>query len=275
MTGVAQTRVGVHGAGGRMGLAIVKAVMEAGDLELAAAVDRDGSSSLGMDAGELAHAGRAGLGVSAGIDALKRAQVVIDFSQPAATAWLATQLLADARPLVVGTTGLDAAANEALDHLSRQVAVLTAPNTSIGVNVLFHLAAEAARLLGDEFDAEIVEMHHKHKVDAPSGTAVRLAERIKGARGYATFSHGRSGQVGARPPGEIGIMALRGGDVIGDHTVTFAGPGERIELTHKAHDRALFARGAVRAARFVKMAPPGRYDMADALGLPRASMPPR
>jgi 4-hydroxy-tetrahydrodipicolinate reductase len=263
-------RVGVHGAAGRMGRAIVKAVLESADLELVAAVDREGAPGLGSDAGELALAGRAGLGVSAGIDALRRAEAIIDFSAPSATAWLAGQLAADPRPLVVGTTGLDGPANDALTALSSRAAVLVAPNTSIGVNVLFHLAAEAARLLGDEFDAEIVEMHHKHKVDAPSGTALRLAERVKESRGFASFVHGRSGQLGARPSGEIGILALRGGDVIGDHTLTLAGPGERIELTHRAHDRGLFARGALRAARFVRFARPGRYDMADALGLPRS-----
>lgn len=267
--------VGVHGAGGRMGRAIVKGVIEAADLTLVAAVDREGSPALGSDAGELALAGRAGLGVSAGFDALERAEVVIDFSTPRATEWLATQLCQKPRPLVVGTTGLDDAASKALNELAAVAPVLVAPNTSIGVNVLFHLAAEAARLLGDEFDAEIMEMHHKHKVDAPSGTALRLAERVKESRGYATVVHGRSGQVGARPAGEIGILALRGGDVVGEHTLTFAGPGERIELVHRAHDRGLFARGALRAARFVKHAPPGRYDMSDALGMPRPTLPPR
>jgi 4-hydroxy-tetrahydrodipicolinate reductase len=270
-----KTRVGMHGASGRMGRAIIKSISETADLELSAAVDSDGSPHLGSDAGELSFAGRAGVGVSAGFDALERADVVIDFSTPAATTWLAGELLMKPRPLVVGTTGLDPAALRALDALAQVTAVLVAPNTSIGVNVLFHLAAEAARLLGDEFDAEIVEMHHKQKVDAPSGTAVRLAERIKESRGFASYTHGRTGQVGARPPGEIGVMALRGGDVIGEHTLYFAGPGERIELTHRAHDRALFARGALRAARFVKLAPAGRYDMTDALGLPRASVPPR
>jgi 4-hydroxy-tetrahydrodipicolinate reductase len=270
-----RTRVGVHGAGGRMGRAIVKAVLEAHDLELVAAVDREGSPALGSDAGELALAGRAGLGVSAGFDALARAEVIIDFSSPAGTAWLAGQLAGQPRPLVVGTTGLDEPATRALAELSSRSAVLVAPNTSIGVNVLFHLAAEAARLLGDEFDAEIFEMHHKLKVDAPSGTALRLAERVKESRGFASTVHGRSGQVGARPAGEIGILAARGGDVVGEHTLIFAGPGERVELVHRAHERGLFARGALRAARFVKVAPPGRYDMSDALGMPRPTLPPR
>lgn len=270
-----KTRVGMHGASGRMGRAIIKAIREAANLELSAAVEHEGSPHLGSDAGELALAGRAGVGVSTGFDALERADVVIDFSTPAATTWLAGELLKRPRPLVVGTTGLDGPAQQALATLAQRTAVLVAPNTSVGVNVLFHLAAEAARLLGDEFDAEIVEMHHKHKLDAPSGTAVRLAERIKESRGYASYTHGRSGQVGARPPGEIGVMALRGGDVIGDHTLHFAGPGERLELTHRAQDRGLFARGALRAARFVTLAPPGRYDMTDALGLPRATLAPR
>lgn len=251
-----------------MGRAIVKAAL-AQELRVVAAVDREGSAILGRDVAELAGATANGVKVSSDLEVLRAADVVVDFSTPAASAVLATMLAkTGGRALVVGTTGLDAAATAAHDMLAKVAPVLVAPNTSVGVNVLFHLAAEATRLLGPDFDAEIVEMHHKHKVDAPSGTAVRLAERVKGARtGDTRFVHGRSGQVGARKNDEVGIFALRGGDVIGEHTLVLAGPGERLELTHRAHDRSLFAEGALRAARFVATAAPGRYDMADAIGL--------
>lgn len=264
--------LGLHGAGGRMGKAIARAALESTDVCLVAAVDRDGSAALGRDAGELAGVAACGVRIASGLDALESAAVVVDFSTPAATAALARALAEKGgTPLAVGTTGLDAAAQTALDALARVAPVLVAPNTSVGVNVLFHLAAEATRLLGAEFDAEIVEMHHKNKVDAPSGTALRLAERVRDARvGQTRFVHGRSGQVGARPADEVGILALRGGDVIGEHTLVLAGPGERVELVHRAHDRSLFARGALVAARFVARAAPGRYDMADAIGLRRS-----
>lgn len=261
-------KLGLHGAGGRMGRAIAKAAVDSGTT-IVAAVDRSSSPVLGRDVGELAGSTALGVTVTSSVEALLAADAIIDFSSPAATAALAT-LLCDrgGRPLAVGTTGLEAAANEALDALSKVAPVLVAPNTSVGVNVLFHLAELATRLLGPAFDAEIVEMHHKHKIDAPSGTAIRLAERVKAGRAEGTrFVHGRSGQVGARKDDEVGVLALRGGDVIGEHTLVLAGPGERLELVHRAHDRSLFARGALVAARFVSTAKPGQYDMADAIGL--------
>jgi len=263
-------RVGVHGAAGRMGRAIVKAVLEAADLELVAAVDREGAPGLGSDAGELALAGRAGLGVSAGIDALRRAEVIIDFSAPSATAWLAEQLASDPRPLVVGTTGLDGPANTALTALSSRAAVLVAPNTSIGVNVLFQLTRKVAQALDADFDIEIVEMHHKHKVDAPSGTALMLGEAAATGRGVSLKDASvrvRDGHTGARRRVDIGFATLRGGSVIGEHTVIFAADGERIELTHKASDRSLFARGAVRSALWARGRGPGLFSMTDVLGL--------
>jgi 4-hydroxy-tetrahydrodipicolinate reductase len=216
--------------------------------------------------------GAIGVRVGSDREAIAGADVVVDFTAPAATAAMAARAAQSSLPMVIGTTGLDAAANAAIEALASKAAVVAAPNTSIGVTGLFHRAAEAARLLGPGFDAEIVEMHHKKKVDAPSGTALRLAERVAAAKGLGrdAFVHGRSGTVGARPEGEIGIVALRGGDVIGEHTLVLAGPGERIELTHRAHDRALFAVGALRAAKWVVSQPPGRYDMSDVLGLSRA-----
>jgi 4-hydroxy-tetrahydrodipicolinate reductase len=265
-------RIAIHGAGGRMGRAIVRAIAEDGSLRLAAAIDR-ASELVGHDAGALAQCGDAGVRVTSDREAIGGADVVIDFSAPAATALMARRCAQAGIPMMIGTTGLDAPANEAIEALARSAAVVVAPNTSVGVTVLFHLAAEAARLLGADFDAEIVEMHHRKKIDAPSGTAIRLAERVAAAKsvGPDAFVHGRSGQVGARTAEEIGILSLRGGDVIGDHTLVLAGPGERIELTHRAHDRSLFARGALRAARWVaRRGAPGRYDMADVLGLPRS-----
>ncbi len=237
----------MHGAAGRMGAAIAKAIGESSDLVL----------SVGVDKGD-------------DLAALAGADVVIDFSHRDATQGVAEACARLGKPLVVGTTGLGPAALDALDALGKTRRVVLAPNTSVGVTVLFHLAREAARLLGDEFDAEIVEVHHGKKVDAPSGTALRLAEAVAEGKRLDTsaFVHGRSGIVGARPPKEIGIHAVRAGDVVGEHTLMLAGPAERIELVHRAHDRALFARGALRAARWVAQpGPAGRYDMRAVLGL--------
>jgi 4-hydroxy-tetrahydrodipicolinate reductase len=262
--------VAVHGAGGRMGRAVVRALAETPSMRLVAALDRAHGDGVGRDAGELAQVGALGVSVTADDASLGGASVVIDFSAPAATARLAARCRTARVPLVVGTTGLDEDALAALGALAEEVPVVVAPNTSVGVTVLFHLAAEAARLLGPDFDAEIVEMHHRRKVDAPSGTALRLAERVAAAKGLGPehVVHGRSGQVGARPDAEIGVVSLRGGDVVGEHTLVLAGPGERVELTHRAHDRTLFARGALEAARWVaRAAAPGLFDMADVLGL--------
>jgi 4-hydroxy-tetrahydrodipicolinate reductase len=266
----ARLRIAVHGAAGRMGCALVRAIAEDPTLELVAAIDRPGSDVLGRDAGEVAGTGVLGVRVSADREALAGAQVVIDFSRPAATRAIAERCGRDGIAMVIGTTGLDAAAEEAIGALASRAPVVVAPNMSVGVTVLFHLAAEAARLLGPAFDAEIVEMHHRRKVDAPSGTALRLAEQVAAAKGLGAraFVHGRSGEVGARRDAEIGIVALRGGDVVGEHTLVLAGSGERLELTHRAHDRSLFARGALRAARWVADGrAPGRYDMTHVLGI--------
>lgn len=265
------TRIVVHGALGRMGRAVIAALHAAGgDLQLVAALDREGADALGRDAGEQAGAGTLGVKITSSIDvALAAAEVVIDFSSPGATAAIARACAARRVPLVVGTTGLDAQADTALAAVASVAPTVVAANFSIGVAVLAHLAARAATLLGD-FDAEIVEMHHRGKRDAPSGTALRLARAVADARGVdlaARAVHGRSGTPGPRPEGEIGILALRGGDVVGDHTLILAGPGERLELTHRATSRDLFARGALRAAAWTVGRAPGRYDMSDVLGL--------
>jgi 4-hydroxy-tetrahydrodipicolinate reductase len=265
------TDIAVHGAGGRMGRAIIEVVLDEKQ-RLAGAVEHAGHASIGTDAGLLV--GRAdplGVPVTDRLhEVLKAAEVVIDFSLPEGTAALLRACKAEKTPAVVGTTGLDDDANAALRELAEVVPVVYAPNFSVGVNVFWALSRRAVELAGEDFDLEIVEMHHHHKVDAPSGTAARLAEVVAEARGLDLARdavYGRSGRPGARKPGEIGIHALRGGDVVGEHTLILAGPGERIELTHRAHDRSIFARGAVRAARWVTGRDPGLYGMADVLGI--------
>jgi len=245
-------RIAMHGAAGRMGQAIARAIGESSDLVLAAAIDRSGD------------------GTTASLDAIASADVVVDFSHRDATRGIAEACSKHGKPLVVGTTGLAQETLDAIDALAKRERVVLAANTSVGVTVLFHLAKEAARLLGGEFDAEIVELHHGKKVDAPSGTALRLAEAVAEGKGLdaSSFVHGRSGMVGARKKDEIGIHAVRLSDVVGEHTLYLSGPAERLELVHRAHDRALFARGALRAARWVaREGAPGRYDMRAVLGL--------
>jgi len=264
-------KVAVHGAAGRMGRAIIQLVSEDRELSLGAAIDAPRASGLGKDAGELAGIGGLGVPLSADLGAIGGCDVVIDFSLPSALDGLLSACERQGVPLVLATTGQSEAQSARVDALAKRVPLVAAPNYSTGVAVLYHLAKQASTLLAD-FDLEIVEMHHKHKVDAPSGTALGLAEaaasgREQRARDVAVF--GRSGQVGARTREEIGIMTLRGGDVVGDHTLVLAGAGERLELTHRAHHRGLFAEGALRAARWVVGKPPGRYGMADVLGLPR------
>ncbi|HEY8430323.1 MAG TPA: 4-hydroxy-tetrahydrodipicolinate reductase [Sandaracinaceae bacterium] len=261
-------RIALHGATGRMGKAIARRIAADEGCALVVALAGPGDPDLGRDAGELA--GVAPLGVRVEESAPLDADVVIDFTTPDAASAIAARCR-DARvPLVSGTTGLGPAHQRELDELARVVPVVQAPNMSVGVTVLFHLAELATRLLGPGYDAEIVEMHHRHKVDAPSGTAVRLAERVAAARGLNAAEavvHGRSGQVGPRRDDEIGVMTLRGGGVVGEHTLVLAGPGERLELVHRAQDRSIFAHGAVRAARWIVGKPAGRYDMSDVLGV--------
>lgn len=262
-------KVAIHGAAGRMGRALIQLIHADPELELAAAVDHAESSLLGRDAGEIAGVGALGWPLTAQLEALAAADVVVDFSLPSATDALLEAVVRYARPLVLATTGLSATQREKVDLAAKAVPIVAAPNYSTGVAVLYHLAERASALLA-EFDLEIVEMHHRHKVDAPSGTALGLADaagrgRKLDARAHAVY--GREGHPGPRRSDEIGVMTLRGGDVIGDHTLMLAGPGERLELTHRATSRELFARGALRAARWVFNQAPGRYGMNDVLGL--------
>jgi 4-hydroxy-tetrahydrodipicolinate reductase len=255
-------QIAVLGASGRMGRAVVRLAHEAG-LEVVLAI---AASEVGRDVGELAGIGAIGTTITADPAALaaSAADVVIDFSAPAALVRVAA-LCADAGvALVSGTTGLDDAAKLALDHAAARCAVLWEPNMSIGVHVLASLVEKALASLGPSFDVEVVEVHHRAKVDAPSGTAIRLGDVVKTAR-EGRYVHGRHGKPGARHADEIGMHAVRGGDVVGDHTVFFFGDGERLELTHRASSRDLFAHGAVRAARWIAARPAGRYHLADLL----------
>lgn len=257
-------KLGILGAGGRMGLAVARAIDERG-LTLAAAVDR--GDKVGRDVGELAGLGPRGVVVVDDLDAFEGCDAVVDFSLPAAACALYERAARWKLPVATGTTGLDAGAAAALDALVAFAPVVAAPNFSQGVTLLFHLAREACTRLGRDFDAEIVELHHRKKIDAPSGTAVRLAEVVQEARAIGKVLHGRSGEVGARTDDELAVLAVRAGDIVGEHTLYLAGPGERLELTHRATDRAIFARGAVRAAEWAVGRPPGRYGMEDVMGL--------
>ena len=261
-------RIAVNGAAGRMGRRLVALASEEPDLEVVAALECDGHTHLGRDAGELAGCGRLDLPLSAEWDAA--ADVLIDFSSPAGMVARLDAAAAKGAALVIGTTGCTEEERGRIADVADRVPVLHAPNMSVGVNLLFQLVGKVAAALGDEYDIEIVEAHHRFKKDAPSGTALRLAERICAATGRdmaGDLVHGREGAVGERTQREIGIHAVRGGDIVGDHTVVFSTLGERIEVTHRAHTRDTFARGALRAARFLVGKPPGMYGMEDVLGI--------
>lgn len=258
-------KVAVHGATGRMGQCVVR-IAAAEGASIVGAIASVRSAGLGRDAGELAGIGNLGVAVSDDTAAgLLGADVVIDFSRADALPHL-LHLATRAKVAVVsGTTRLDAVCERLLGEAAKVVPVLWAPNTSIGVQVLAELVTLAVQKLGAGFDVEIVETHHRAKIDAPSGTAERLLRAVEEARGELAHVHGREGNVGPRRAEEIGVHAVRGGDVIGEHAIHLLGPGERIELTHRATSRDLFARGALRAARFVGGRPAGRYTMADVL----------
>ena len=270
----AAVRIAVAGAGGRMGQALIEAVLADRESALAAALDIAGSPAAGRDAGE--RFGRAtGVCVSVDVDAAVRAaEVLIDFTRPEGTVAHLAACARHGTAAVVGTTGLTDEQKAALAEHARKVPIVFAPNMSVGVNVLLSLVEAAARQLGPAYDIEIVEMHHRHKVDAPSGTALGLGEAA--ARGASRVLAecavmAREGVTGPRKEGTIGFSALRGGDVVGDHAVIFAGAGERIELAHKATSRQNFAAGALRAAHYVAArrvaGQPGLADMRDVLGL--------
>lgn len=264
-------RIAVTGAGGRMGKTLIEAIHNNPACALAAAFERPGSTLLGVDAGELAGIGRNGIIVGADLAAaVNQFDVLIDFSVPAATLANARICGAASRSMVIGTTGFTPEQKaELLQSLSGS-AVVMASNFSTGVNLCFKLIDIAARVLGDEVDIEIVEAHHRHKIDAPSGTALSMGEVVAKALGRNLSDvavYGREGLTGARKRDTIGFATVRAGDIVGDHTVMFCADGERVEITHKASSRLSFARGAVRAAAWLAGQPQGLYSMQDVLSL--------
>jgi 4-hydroxy-tetrahydrodipicolinate reductase len=260
-------KLAITGATGRMGLTILRLAHAAGDIQIVGGTCAPNDPNNGRDLGEIAGIGSLGVVASPDIgSALLGADVVIDFSVASLVQEIATRAAREKVALVSGTTNLDEAALKALDRASEVVPVLWAANMSLGVQVLAEAVEHAVRRLGKEYDVEIVEIHHKRKVDAPSGTAKRLAEAARAARPELRNVHGRDGDVGARKPEEMGVFGVRGGDVVGDHTVFLLGNGERLELVHRASSRDLFANGAIRAARFVMGKPARRYTIADVLG---------
>ena len=264
-------RIGITGAAGRMGRMLMEVIADSdADLTLSAAIERSGSSLVGADAGELI--GREANGIAITDDLEKvvgELDVLIDFTIPEATLANAKVCAAQGVAMVVGTTGLTPEQDQALIGHSAAIAVCKASNFSTGVNLAFKLLEQAASVLGDDVDIEIVEAHHRHKIDAPSGTALSMGEVVAGALGRNLRDvavYGREGQTGARSRETIGFATIRAGDIVGDHTVIFAADGERLEITHKASSRMAFARGAVRAAAWLAGKAPGRYDMQDVLG---------
>ena len=262
----------IAGAAGRMGSRIVALARETPDVRVVAALEAPGHPALGRDAGETAGIGS--LGVTLGTDAgaaLTRDRVLVEFSVPEATLEHLRLVAAAGARAVIGTTGFSAAQREEIAALARRAPIMMAPNMSVAVTLAFRILPLMAKALGDDYDVEITEIHHRFKKDAPSGTALRMAEVVAEALGRDLGKvgvYGRQGLPGERTRQEIAVMSLRSGDVVGEHTVAFGALGERLELTHRAHTRDTFGRGALRAARWIRRQPPGLYDMADVLGLP-------
>ena len=277
--------IAITGASGRMGRALVQAVSQSEGLRLTGATERAGSAALGADAGELAGVGRLGVIIRDRLDGLDSRDgggratpgavagdfdVLVDFTRPDATLGHLEFCRTHKRRLVIGTTGFDAAGKKKIADAAKDIGIVFAPNMSVGVNLCFKLLETAARVLGDSVDVEITEAHHRHKVDSPSGTAIRMGEVVATAlnrnlKDCAVYT--RHGVGGERPRDAIGFSVIRAGDIVGDHTVLFAGNGERVEITHKAESRLTFASGALRAARWLMTKKNGLYDMQDVLGL--------
>ena len=264
-------RIAVTGAAGRMGKTLIEAIANADGCQLAAALERPDSSLVGADAGELAGLGKNGVIVSGDLQkVIDQFDVLIDFSVPAATLANAELCGTNGKRIVIGTTGFTPLQKNQLLESVNAVAACMASNYSTGVNVCFKLLDIAARVLSEDYDVEIYEAHHRHKIDAPSGTALSMGEVVASALGRnlrEVAVYGREGQTGARKPETIGFATVRAGDIVGDHTAMFAADGERIEITHKASSRMAFARGAVRAAKWLGNQKPGLYSMQDVLGL--------
>jgi 4-hydroxy-tetrahydrodipicolinate reductase len=262
------------GATGRMGRAIIQCANDFPSIAISGAVASRGSSALGRDAGELAGAQHLGVAVTHNLRALlAAADVVMDFSAADASAEHLAACREAGKPLLLGTTGHGPQGKQAFAPAAREIALLVAPNTSLGVTLLLELAKAAAAALPVDFDIEIIESHHRHKTDAPSGTALALGQAVAQARSqeFAEVAVMNAGRERARRPGDIGFAVVRGGDLVGEHTVLFAGPGEELTLTHRASERAIFARGALKAAAWLASQPPGLYSMRDIFLLKTAS----
>lgn len=263
-------RVAVAGASGRMGRMLIEAAYRDEEIVLAAAFDRPGSPFIGRDAGEMLGAATGVVIVDAPADAIAQADCVIDFTRPEGTLEHLAIACRLGKAMVIGTTGFDAAGKAAIAAAAQSIPVVFAPNMAVGVNAVFRLLEVAARILDQGYDVEVIEAHHRFKVDAPSGTALRMGEVVAGALGRDLEQcaiYGREGVTGERKAETIGFSTIRGGDVVGDHTVLFAGIGERIEITHKSGSRMPYALGSLRAARFLAGRDAGLFDMQDVLGL--------
>jgi 4-hydroxy-tetrahydrodipicolinate reductase len=265
------TRIAITGAAGRMGRSLIEAVHNTEGLELTVALEHPDSTLLGSDAGELAGLGKLGVALGADLAAVSdEFDVLIDFTRPQPTLANLAICRTTGRRMVIGTTGFSEAQKLEIAAAANDIGIVFAPNMSVGVNLCLKLLDMAARVLGDEVDIEVIEAHHRHKVDAPSGTALRMGEVVAAALGRDLAScavYGREGNTGERDRRTIGFETIRAGDIVGDHTVLFAGTGERVEITHKASSRMTFANGAVRAAGWLMMHQTGLFDMQDVLGL--------
>ncbi|MEW5914050.1 MAG: 4-hydroxy-tetrahydrodipicolinate reductase [Thermodesulfobacteriota bacterium] len=264
-------KIAVAGVAGRMGARVVHAVYAHPEAELAGAFEAPGNPAVGKSlAGVVGLAGAEGVVGEDPVAAITEAQVLIEFTSPGASIKNLKECAAQGKAAVIGTTGLSEAQRKTVAQQAKKVPVVFAPNMSVGMNLMFKVVGDMARVLGPDYALEVLEAHHDQKKDAPSGTAVRLIEELCTVRGWEADKvcrHGRVGMTGARSKDEIGVSVIRGGDIVGDHTVFFIGQGERLELTHRSHSRDTFARGAVRAAVWVVQQPPGLYDMQDVLGL--------
>jgi len=261
-------RIAIAGASGRMGQMLIQAVLESPDMDLGAALDRTGSPAIGQDAG--ASSGRnTGVLITDDLDALALADCFIDFTRPEATLAHLAACRRHHVACVIGTTGFDAQGKQAIEAASQHIGIVFAANMSVGVNATLKVLALAAKLLNHGYDVEVFEAHHRHKVDAPSGTAIAMGQAVAQARGTsldAVADWARHGLTGPRQDGRIGFSSVRGGDIVGDHTVYFCGQGERLEITHRSNSRATYAQGSLRAARFLADKSSGLYDMQDVLG---------
>lgn len=263
-------RIAIAGASGRMGRTLIEAVCQSEDMQLAAALERSGSAWLGKDAGEFIGT-HCGVKISDDLESsLRQVDCLIDFTRPEGTLHHLELCRRLGVNMVIGTTGFDAVGKQAIQQAAQDIPVVFAPNMAVGVNAVFRLLDVAARILNEGYDIEVIEAHHRHKVDAPSGTALRMGEVVAKALGRDLSEcavYGREGHTGERPTTQIGFATVRGGDIVGDHTVLFAGTGERIEITHKSASRMPYASGSLRAARFMHGKKSGLFDMQDVLGL--------